>query len=264
MVQAKDFTYGGVSLSDLDEDFILVDINGAKTELNKQYFSSSTSKSGVRPLTNYYTKLPSDVLKFSIAIARESGRKLTANDITILNKWLLSDKSPKVGYFTPYDDTNIYADVDYIGVFTNAAYSQIGQVGKISAEYDFENISPYAFSKEKQYTIRSATSGTITIVGDGSSGEFVVPEVTIIPTADGVVTIDNSADSAQPFSVTVENGKTVIISDYNMFTEDGELYDFANAANLNFPLIADGVNQITVTGSATVIFKMRFFVNIGV
>lgn len=267
MVQAKDFTYNGTSLSDICEDFILVEINGSKSDIGKQYFGASVSKSGIRPITNFYEKLPSDVLKFSIAIAHEGGEKLTADDITTLNRWLLSGKTPKVGYFTPYDEIGedgVYTDVDYIGVFTNAAYSQIGQVGKISVEYDFENISPYAFSKEKQYTVRSETTKSITITGGGSSGEVVVPEVTIIPTADGTVTIKNDADSAEPFSVTVTNGQKVIVSDYNMFTEDGELYDFSNAANLNFPLIADGVNRITVTGTATVIFKLRFYVNIGV
>lgn len=267
MIQAKDFTYGGVSLSDIGDDFILVEINGGKSEISKQYLAANVLKSDVRPLTNFYTKSPSDVLKFSIAIAHEGGAKLTADDITAINKWLLSGKTPKVGYFTPYDsieENSVYTDVDYIGVFTNSAYSQIGQVGKISVEYDFENISPYAFSKEKQYTVRSETTKSITITGGGSSGEIVVPEVTIIPTADGTVTIKNDADSAEPFSVTVSNGQKVIVSDYNMFTEDGELYDFSNAANLNFPLIADGVNRITVTGAATVIFKLRFYVNIGV
>ena len=272
MIQAKDLTYGGISLSDIGEDFVLVDVGGGKSELNSQYLSTEVSRSPVHfgtPSTNFYTKTPSSVLKFSIAIAHESGAKMTTEDITALNSWLLAGKTPKVCSFTPYDDaedTSVYSDVDYIGVFTNSAYSQVGQVGKISVEYDFENISAYAFSKIKRYTLRS-TSATnpvkTTIVGGGSSGEVVTPKITITPTANGTVTIANDADSADPFSVTVTNGQTIIISDSNMFKEDGTLYDFDNAANLNFPMIADGINRISVTGLATVVFELRFYVSVG-
>ena len=271
-VQAKDFTFDGVSLSDIDEDFILISMDTNPSEIELEYFNERVNRSEFNfdvPITHFYNKYGGDVLKFDITIARDDGSPLTQEDIINLNKWLLAPKTPKVAYFTPYDDADdysVYEDIDYIGTFVGSKYSNIGQVKKVAVTYSFENISHYAFTKELTYTAepRQNTPANLTITGDGSSGEYAYPEIIINPRDDGVVTIGNASVDQAAFSINVENNLSIIISDFNVReVSDGSLYSFDNVNNLYFPILVDGNNYITITGDADVTIKVRFCVNVG-
>ncbi len=271
-VQAKDFTFDGVSLSSIGADFVLVTMDSSPTEIDVDYFNEQVNRSDFNydvPVTHFYNKYGSDVLKFEITIAHDSGKPLTAEDIIKLNKWLLAPKVPKVAYFTPYDECenhSVYADVDYIGVFVGSKYSDIGNVKKIAVTYSFENISHYAFSKTITSTATATSSkpASITITGGGSSGECAHPEIIITPKANGVVTIKNSAVDQDAFSVNVTNGVGIRISDYNIYyVSTGELYSFDNVNNLYFPILIDGKNTLTITGRADITVHTRFYVNVG-
>jgi hypothetical protein len=271
-VQAKDFTFDGVSLSSIGADFVLVTMDSSPTEIDVDYFNEQVNRSDFNydvPVTHFYNKYGSDVLKFEITIAHDSGKPLTAEDIIKLNKWLLAPKTPKVAYFTPYDDCgdySMYKDVDYIGVFVGSKYSSIGQVGKIAVTYSFENISHYAFSKQEVYNMspRQSNDASVVITGGGSSGEYSYPEIIITPNSNCIVTIKNNDVDQDAFSITVQSGVEIIISDFNIrTTNEGALYSFDNVNNLYFPFLIDGENHLTITGDADVTFKVRFCVNIG-
>lgn len=271
-VQAKDFTFDGVSLSDIGDDLILVTMDTSPTNIDEDYFSERVNRSDFNydtPITHFYNKYASDVLKFEITIAHSDGSLITSEDVINLNRWLLAPKTPKVAYFTPYDnydEYSVYGDVDYIGVFVGSKYSSIGQVGKISVTYSFENISHYAFSKQETYNVspRQSSDANVTITGGGSSGEYSYPEIIITPMSDCTVTIKNNDVDQDAFSIDVEDGVEIIISDFNIRTIDsGALYSFDNVNNLYFPFLVDGDNHLTVTGNADVTFRVRFCVNVG-
>ena len=271
-VQAKDFTFDGVSLSDIDEDFILISMDTNPSEIEVEYFNERVNRSDFNfdvPVTHFYNKYGMDVLKFDITIARDDGSPLTQEDVIKLNKWLLAPKTPKVAYFTPYDDADdysIYEDIDYIGVFVGSKYSSIGQVKKVAVTYSFENISHYAFSKELTFSAapRQSTPANVVITGGGSSGEYAYPEIIINPRANGIITIGNTSIDQSAFSINVENGLSIIISDFNItMVSDGGLYSFDNVNNLYFPILIDGDNYLTITGDADITIKVRFCVNVG-
>ena len=96
-------------------------------------------------------------------------------------------------------------------------------------------------------------------------GKTVVPEITITPTATGVVTIQNVTDTSQDaFSIHVTNGEIVTIKDFNCYLSNGSLYDFSNLDNFNFPVMLDGINTFNITGDCQVQIKARYYEAVGV
>ena len=134
--------------------------------------------------------------------------------------------------------------------------------------FDFENISPYGFTEEVGVTIKSSGSSgkTATFLNIGDAiGLKILPKITITPKATGTVTISNTADSREPLSINVTQGKVITIEDYNAFDSDGKPYSISKYFNnLNWVYLYDINNAIAVVGSADVTITARFFKNVGV
>lgn len=274
MVQASDFTYNGVSLSDISTDIILVSFDTSAVDNDVQFVTSAVDRSEIiynNPITNVYAKTADDVLKFSITFARADGRMLTRSEVQELTSWLLAPKTARVAHFSPHlsdslDDYAVYENIEYIGLFTNAYYHEMGQSRKMGISFDFENISPYAFSEKKTFTVPSG-SGTrnVAIEVESVTGELIHPTITITPTANGTVTINNISDTSRDsFNIRVNSGQNVTVMNGVVVLADGSAYGFDNLDNFNFPVLVDGINTISISGDCAIDFEYREFINVGV
>lgn len=276
-VQAKDFTFNNISLSDIIPNADLVTFDTMPSDTDVDVFNGKVNKSDIHynsPITNFYSLVPKENLEFSIVISKRDGDYLTQDEVSALVGWLTAPHEPVECYFTPYDDNDywnthiVHSGVFYIGVFHSWGYSEMGQVGKMGIRFDFENISPYGFTEEVGVTIKSSGSSgkTATFLNIGDAiGLKILPKITITPKATGTVTISNTADSREPLSINVTQGKVITIEDYNAFDSDGKPYSISKYFNnLNWVYLYDINNAITVIGSADVTITARFFKNVGV
>lgn len=274
MVQALDFTFNGTSLSDISSDIILVSFDTSAVDNDVQFITSAIDRSDIlynNPIANVYAKTAEDVLKFSVTFARADGKMLSQQEIRELTSWLLAPKTARLAHFTPYtsdlaNNYAVYEDVNYIGLFTNAYYQEMGQSRKMGVSFDFENISPYGFSDEKSFSFVSG-GGERHLVEtvESITGELINPTITITPTANGVVTINNVSDTSRDeLSVNVRSGQTVVIMNGVAYLSDGSLFNLENFNNFNFPVLIDGDNTISISGDCSVNFKYREFINVGV
>jgi hypothetical protein len=265
--------FNGTLLSQLDNAFILVDFSSSVVDASDEMLNGKINRSDFHhdsPITHYYDKVAGDVLKFSITISKSNGEMLTKSDVKKLTGWLLSPIEPKVCNFIPYEgaETPVYSDVDYIGNFTDFSYVEMSQFHKMGITFSFENISQYAFTKEKEYSITSTGAGgaSLTIENSGTAtGELVYPVIEVNPNADGVISIQNMSNSnIGALEMDVYKNDSFIISDRNMIRPDGSLYGFRNLHNLNWVALVDGENTIKLTGNCNIVIKTRFFENVGV
>lgn len=272
-IQAKDFTFNDISLSSFDTGYLLVSFDNSASNSGVSIINTSINHSELNydsPIVSFYNRLPDDVLSFDISICRSDGQYLTKDNITELQDWLFAPKTPKVAYFTPYDnDTNaVYTDVDFIGMFSASSLEDIGQVNKFGISFTFVNISPYAFTQPYTYNIDN-TSGVsaVEFYSAGTHvGEIIYPKITISPSETGILRLFNDYGIYdEPLSIKVTSGQTVIIKDRNLYLQDGSLYSFSNLNNFNWVAIRDGQNNIWGEDVFCAIqIETRYFENVGV
>ena len=272
-VQAKDFMFNGVLLSSLNSDYELVSFDTSPADTSVGFMDNKVEMSDINynsPIVHFYHSTAKDTLQFDIMISKRNGKYLTQSEIRELSGWLTSPISPKVLSFVKYkrdDGTAVYEDLEYIGVFNKAEYSEMGQVQKMGVGFSFTNISAFAFTKESEVNVNNTLEDkTIIISSDGTAtGLPIYPVIEIMPTEDGTVFITNLSNKNDTgFGVNVKNGEKIVIKDFNVFSDDGSLYSFDNLTSLMFPYLIDGDNEIKIQGRCTCKFIYRFLENIGV
>lgn len=272
-VQAKDFMFNGVLLSSLNSDYELVSFDTSPSDTSVNFMDNKVDMSDINynsPTVHFYNSTAKDTLKFDIMISKRSGEYLTQSEIFELSSWLTSPVSPKVLSFVIHakdDGTAVYEDLEYIGVFNEAEYSEMGQVQKMGIGFTFTNMSAFAFTKEKTVNIDSSSvDKTVTIASEGTrTGLPIYPIITINPKETGTVVITNKSNPNDiGFGINVRNNEKVIINNFNVYKEDGSLYSFDNLTSLRFPYLIDGNNEIQIQGKCICDITYRFYANIGV
>lgn len=269
ILHAKDFTYNGTSLSDINEDFIVISFGDGGHNSDVELLTRTVNRSPVsydQPITFDYGAVDSDVFTFTLTICHKDGGDITRAEAKELISWLMS---PVVPQWLSIEGcgNEVYEDIFYKGRFVHAGYEDISDARKIGMTFNFENIAPYGFTKEYTYqfpTSSGSMSGDIENLGT-AVGKTVLPEIRITPNASGRVTINNTADSSVgALSINVTNGQPVILRNYACYLTDGSLYDLDKMDNFNWVVLKDGINTITITGDCTVTMKVRYFEALGV
>lgn len=272
-VQAKDFMFNGVLLSSLNNDYELVSFDTSPSDTSVGFMDNKVEMSDINynsPIVHFYHSTAKDTLQFDIMISKRNGKYLTQSEIRELSGWLTSPISPKVLSFVKYkrdDGTAVYEDLEYIGVFNKAEYSEMGQVQKMGVGFSFTNISTFAFTKESEVNVNNTLEDkTIIISSDGTrTGLPIYPIITIDPKETGTVVITNKSNPNDiGFGINVRNNEKVIINNFNVYKEDGSLYSFDNLTSLRFPYLIDGDNEIQIQGKCICDITYRFYANIGV
>lgn len=271
-VFAKDFTFDGVTLSSKSSSYALVSFDGV--EDSSTIFSRSVKRSDITynsVITHDYGAIDSDVMKFSITICKacaDMGESFTQAETRDIIGWLTSPTEPKHLFFTGRTGKEMYTGLHFFGRFVSGEYAQHSADDKDGIKLSFENISPYAFTDEYVYTIKSYSdsNGVLSIENVGTkTGKIIAPYITITPHLTETITINNASDtSMDAFSIKVTKDTPVIISDYNIYDSNGNLYDLANCNNLYFPVMMDGTNLFSITGYCDIEIKVRYFENIGI
>lgn len=171
-----------------------------------------------------YGAIDNDVMRFRLTISDETGAYLSPSIIRALSSWLLSPTEPKWLSFTQYNDSGsrtkdpVYKNVDYKGRFIRSTYNDIGAINKIAISFEFENVSPYAFTPMNQWTYSGSGGATQTLVVPGTNvGRFVSPLITIHSNADQTVEIFNQSGNTAAFSLTIPANTDVLIADNNCY-----------------------------------------------
>lgn len=262
MVYAIDFTYNDIPLYSFGE-YIVAGFDEAGGD--EAILSRSVNRSDItydQPLAYDYGCVDEGVYSLELTIMKKSGEEFTQGEVRNLVGWLMSPTTPQWLNFTGCS-TQIYDELYYLGRFVSANYSGGTSSQKIGVTFTFESTSPYGFTREYKYTIKN--NRRLIINNPGTKvGKTILPRIEIIPTATGIVTIDNADDNIAPFSINVTNGEMVIVENHYCRKENGLLYPITNLNNYNWVTIKDGVNHIDVTGSATVIIKVRFYEALGI
>lgn len=273
-VQAKDLIFNGLSLSSIDSDLKLVAFDTSPSDTDVEFMDNKFESSDISynsPIVHFYNSTAKDTLQFDIMISNKYGEYLSQSIIKDLCNWLTSPVEPKVLSFVEYKDDegkSVYSNVEYIGVFNKATYSEMGQSRKMGIGFTFTNISNFGFTRPFTTTINNSSGGiTITsIINNGTyTGLPIYPRIEISPLEDGTVYITNLSDhSGDTFGINVTNGEDVVIEKFNVFDSDGNFYSFDNLTSLKFPCLIDGENLIEISGKCICRITYRFYVNIGV
>ena len=273
-VQAKDFTFDGISLTTFNKDYELVSFDTSPSDTSVEFMDNKVEMSDANynsPTVHYYYSAAKDTLEFDIMIANRRGEYLTQQEIIDLSSWLTNSTEPKVLYFTEYtndSDNAVYKNIEYIGVFNKAKYSEMGQSRKMGIGFTFTCISSYGFTRPFTTRINNSTGGikTTSIINTGTNtGLYIYPIFEITPMETGTVYISNLSDTANgEFGINVTNGEKIIIKEFNVYDSRGDFYSFDKLTSLHFPRFVDGENLIKINGKCICDITYRFYMNVGV
>ena len=260
-VCAQDFTFNNKALSSFTTEYALVDFDETDSSPGITRAFQQSALTNDNSVVYFYDAIGSSLIEFDITICRMDGDDLTPEDSKELSDWLIGEVIPREAFFTSCDvDSAVYDNTYFIGGFTSSSYTQAGSARRFGMTFHFVNISPYGFTAEETFNVPGVIPNT-----GSRTGEVVYPVITIVPSATGIVTINNTDDtSVDAFSINMTSGTTVIVNDRNLFKTNGDLYSFENLNNFNWPALLDGDNHIVTTGDATVTMTTRFYKNLGV
>lgn len=165
-----------------------------------------------------------------------------------ISKWLLNKNGFKKLQIIQPDLSSII----YYCIFTSMTDTSIGGYNH-AFTVDVQTNSPYQYEKNKIISKVFITSGTQTIVNNSDIDGYVYPDVKITLTSGGNITIVNTSDNNRSFIITgLSTGEVITISgkcqSLVSSTEINRLDNF----NLHWLRLKDGVNNLSVTGSATI------------
>lgn len=257
----RDFTYDGVTLSSINDDYALVSIGtNDNDDVMYERAINSSNITDDNYIKHYYGHMADPVLEFDVTITRCSELPMTKADAKVLTDWLFAYSEPKVLSVEPRPgEFGAAEDIEFIGAFTSMHY----EAGYSAITFHFENISAYAFTRIHTYNIDTGLSPLYTIENTGSkTGELIFPKITVNPQQSGALRI--TIGGLSTFSVVVTNGINFIIEDRNMYRPGGALYSFDNLNNFNWPYLTDGINVCTFGGArCNLIIETRFLVTTG-
>lgn len=263
MAYARNLVYNNKSLSSIDSSLIIVTFASAggsyeeSEVVNRSVLASPITYDDV--IAYDYGAVDNSVYKFSITIARDDGDPLQPSTIRALESWLLSPNEPKWLEFEKGDCVGdaVYDDVVYKGRFVRAAYEESPGYRKYAITFNFENISPYGFTKQYAWELDSTVeAGTATISAPGTDvGKLVNPVVLIQSNSSGqnnlidhesgtqyidaedtealnleyndeaegqTITIQNLDANTAPFIIKIPQGTTVALIGDNCYYYNGD------------------------------------------
>ena len=276
-----DFHYNGGSLR--DNGFMMV-----KSDDEENFGLSRTIIKGT--ITPNKSSVPhfgtqyDDVLIlhfFIVKNVQEDYRNTKVNFIELreLQKWLTSPKLPCSLFIESYDRSDT---VEYVGLFTDVVPFENDYLNGLKLTFTCDSQYAYEFEKRK-ITCNNTTKGvTKSIFCDTDElNEVVYPTITIIPTKEGVFSIQNKETSEiMKFTLPLTYSEYVIDCKLRRITGDGvplSLSDVGwdvssllhqNAVNADtFMLywlgLYPGVNNLVFKGYGTVIFEYKIPLKVG-
>lgn len=253
----KRFCYNGKWSDDIiDDKIVLCTFDGmedATSGLSRSFLKNEITMS--RPIANHFGIKYDDVLSFPVTIVKCNGDYFTRDEISKINKYLTSAKTPKL--LRVEDEDNYFdegADViDYFGCFTNVEFKSVGDTAGI--KYTFTCNAPYGFSKPKSHIFSNNNLSGNVVINSDETEEYIYPTYTIKTLSDGEVTVNNVTDNNSKMTYTLEKNCIYEFNSYlctvkkngeNIFLEDVGLVD--DVGYIYWLRLVDGVNKLQFTG----------------
>ena len=194
-----------------------------------------------------------------ITVIKQGGGDWTIGDNRLALKWLTGAKSDS------WLDLYIGDEVRYrlLGHVQNVLQYKMDAkiVGLIIV---FESASPFAFSNLQKVTQTISGEGSFSV--DNPSDDnytFVKMKTTYENTGGDAVTIDNTTTGEVTQINNLVINEVVTLNNNQSITSDKSSRIFGNDFNFNFPRLAPGLNEFSVTGTGNLTFEYSYFIKIG-
>lgn len=208
---------------------------------------------------NLYGTKYSGAAPVRITVIKQDGGDWTIGDNRLALKWLTGAKSDS------WLDLYIGDEVRYrmLGHIQNVLQYKIDAriVGLIIV---FESASPFAFSNLQTVTHSISGEGAFSI--DNPSDDnytFVKMKTTYENTGGNAVTINNTTIGETTQINNLALNEVVTLNNNQTIVSDKPSRIFGNDFNFNFPRLAPGINEFTITGVGSVTFEYSYFIKIG-
>lgn len=258
MFKVTDFTYDGKSSTDIGLKIVNFDSGGMGTDNIGIPFDIEESKIKRNPIPLFYGVEVTPKLSFKLQMAYLPegiyGQNLiTRQTMGAISKWLY-----KYSY-KPFKilDTD-YTNITYNCMFQNPKQIEIGNI-PYGIEVDVICDRPYGFYSQ---TITKTVSGSLTfnIQNLGFDNAYIYPKVEFTTSStSNAMSITNNTDSKTMAFTGLNTSETIYVdcSRQQIISSTG-LNRNANSNFVWFRITPDYYNNITITGTGTVTFRIEF------
>lgn len=271
MIAPKKILWNGLSSIEMGcRTELAFDADDGATEsyLNRESVSSDNHDGSLRKVHMYRY---SDVLSSQITFIKEDCTDFSRDENRKMLSWLTSKKTS--GILSIFYENGDYAEYELIGNFVEVEQQKMANGRVVGYVCTFECVSPYAYSlvHTLSYDINNSSSFVIKSHSDELES-YIHPKITIKTTSATDVVITNSSitttvetsEGAQqvPVETVIKNNlaeETIVIDGTNRIVySDRPNRVFGNDFSwTSWMPLAVGANEITVTGSCTIVFEWR-------
>lgn len=253
----KHFCYDGKWSDDMIDDKIMLctfdNLEDDSSGLSRSFIKNEITMN--RPIISHFGIKYDDVLSFPVTIAKCNGKYFTRDEISKINKYLTSAKTPRLlrveDYHNYFDED---ADIiDYFGCFTNVEFKTVSETAGI--KFTFTCNAPYGFSKIKTHIFSCNNLEENIIVNSDEIEEYIYPSYVIKTKEPGEITVKNITDNNEVTYILEGNSVynfnsylcTVDKDGEDIFLEDIGFTD--DVIDIYWLRLLDGVNKLQFTGN---------------
>ena len=217
----------------------------------------TTANNATNTFNFHYVKYDSP-LTFDIIIYNEDGSFIDAQKERSLKKWLLKNKRNWFKSFQPD-----LADTEFYCIATSASMLDVGAYSG-GMMVSFQCDAPWAWTKLRKKTYSSIGSLNFSIKFNFDFDEYILqPQLIIIPTASGTISIANAATGETISIAGCVSGETIQLdnlTDQILTTASRNIVEAWNRNTIGF---IEGNNSITLTGKFNLELRYRLPVRVG-
>lgn len=190
----------------------------------------------------------SDVLKINISVVKNDASPFTDSELREIRRWLNGSSEPERLYFSGCEN-EIFESVDYYGNFISVERFE-PSCETYGLKLVFENIAPYAFSKEEttSYTCTDSLDIQLENTSDEINEDYY-PIVKIKSNANQTVRLVNHSDEERALSVFMSRDQILTFYNQDKYIEDNTGVFKMDDWNLKWFRLIPGINEISVSGN---------------
>jgi hypothetical protein len=260
MFKTCEFQYDGKSSNDFNLKIVKFSDTGLRgAELIGIPLEIEEQKIKNNPKPFFYGVQIAEKLQFKIQIVvlpEDSGilneNPLTPHTAGAISKWLFKKEYKEFKII----DTD-YSNIVYNCIFQNPRRIELG-MGTYGFELDVTCDRPYGYRKQT-ITRNVSASSTFNLKNLGYTNDYIKPEIEFT-TSTSTMSIRNNTDNGRDFKFTgLSNGETIYVNNEREEIVSSTGLNRNGNFNFNwFRIVPDYYNNITITGTGTVTFRIEF------
>lgn len=264
-IYASQFIFDGVSCDDYNLTMCSFgNSSGVQTSSAGSKIEIKTVKSPNANKWIRYNAQYSEPISFIIQVMKTDGSEINITEQELINRWLVRSDDYKWIQFVQDDHEDLY----FNGQATSSSLLSIGNVN-YGMEFNFVTDSPYGYSAERVNPYTAIDSQIITFLDQSSEIGYNYPQMTITIGTEGTFAILNKAENRLFQLTNCTVGEVITIDNENKIMTSTNL-NHALYDNFNFNFFRfvntynNRVNELQITGNATIVFKYRLPRKVGI